>query len=73
MPFIEAPVAAALGVLPLAYGAGAGAQMLQPLGVAVMGALFFSVALSLIATPVAYYVLIQTHRRPLRELARPLG
>ena len=44
-------LAAALGMLPVAYGAGAGAQMLPPLGVAIMGALFFCVVLSLIATP----------------------
>jgi CzcA family heavy metal efflux pump len=62
-PVLMTSLAAALGMLPLAYGAGAGAQMLQPLGVAVMGALFFSVALSLIATPVAYYSLIRLHER----------
>ena len=62
-PVLMTSLAAALGMLPLAYGAGAGAQMLQPLGVAVMGALFFSVALSLIATPVAYYSLCLLHDR----------
>ncbi len=62
-PVLMTSLAAALGMLPLAYGAGAGAQMLQPLGVTVMGALFFSVALSLIATPVAYYSLIRLHQR----------
>ena len=70
-PVLMTSLAAALGMLPLAYGAGAGAQMLQPLGVAVMGALFFSVALSLIATPVAYYVLVEMHDRLLRALGRP--
>ena len=50
-------------MLPLAYGAGAGAKMLQPLGIAVIGALCFSVPLSLIATPVAYSLLIRMHER----------
>jgi len=45
--------------LPLAWGIGAGADMLRPLAVAVIGALCISVLLSLIATPVAYYVLLQ--------------
>jgi multidrug efflux pump subunit AcrB len=72
-PVLMTSLAAALGMLPLAYGAGAGAQMLQPLGVAVMGALLFSVALSLIATPVAYYVLIEMHRRLLRAISQPLN
>ncbi|MGH8229136.1 MAG: efflux RND transporter permease subunit, partial [Steroidobacteraceae bacterium] len=71
-PVLMTSLAAALGMLPLAYGAGAGAQMLQPLGVAVMGALFFSVVLSLIATPVVYYVLIEMHGRLLGGLQRPL-
>ena len=54
-------LAAGLGMLPLAYGVGTGAQMLQPLGVAVIGALCFSVLLSLIATPVVYYLMIRGH------------
>ena len=62
-PVLMTSLAAALGMLPLAYGAGAGAQMLQPLGIAVIGALIFSVPLSLIATPVTYSLLIRAHRR----------
>ncbi len=62
-PVLMTSLAAALGMLPLAYGGGAGAQMLQPLGITIIGALCFSVPLSLIATPVVYYVLIQVHRR----------
>ncbi len=61
-PVLMTSLAAALGMLPLAYGAGAGAQMLQPLGVTVIGALFFSVPLALIATPVTYALLIRAHR-----------
>jgi CzcA family heavy metal efflux pump len=58
-PVLMTSLAAALGMLPLAIGAGTGAQMLQPLGIAVIGALFFSVLLSLIATPVVYFMLIK--------------
>lgn len=58
-PVLMTSLAAALGMLPLAYGAGAGAQMLQPLGIAVIGALCFSVLLSLIATPAAYYAMVR--------------
>ena len=56
-PVLMTSLAAALGMLPLAYGIGAGADMLRPLAVAVIGALCISVLLSLVATPVAYYVL----------------
>ena len=50
-PVLMTSLAAALGMLPLAYGIGSGADMLKPLAVAVMGALAVSVLLSLIATP----------------------
>jgi len=62
-PVLMTSLAAALGMLPLACGAGTGAQMLQPLGVAVIGALFISVGLSLIATPVMYYVMVRMFSR----------
>jgi CzcA family heavy metal efflux pump len=66
-PVLMTSLAAALGMLPLAYGIGAGAQMLQPLAIAVIGALCISVLLSLIATPVAYYLLIRLHLRFIRR------
>jgi len=44
-------------MLPLAYGIGSGADMLKPLAIAVIGALFISVLLSLVATPTAYYLM----------------
>jgi CzcA family heavy metal efflux pump len=66
-PVLMTSLAAALGMLPLAYGVGTGAQMLRPLGIAVIGALFFSVVLSLIATPVVYYLLIRMHLRLMRK------
>ena len=65
-PVLMTSLAAALGMLPLAYGIGAGAEMLRPLAIAVIGALFFSVLLSLIATPVAYYLMIRLHLRIVR-------
>jgi multidrug efflux pump subunit AcrB len=66
-PVLMTSLAAALGMLPLAYGIGAGADMLRPLAVAVIGALCISVLLSLIATPVAYYLLIRMHQLLRRE------
>lgn len=62
-PVLMTSLAAALGMLPLAWGVGTGAQMLQPLGVAVIGALVISVLLSLIATPTVYYILARSRRR----------
>lgn len=54
-PVLMTSLAAALGLLPLAYGVGAGSDMLKPMAIAVIGALVCSVLLSLIATPVFYY------------------
>jgi multidrug efflux pump subunit AcrB len=56
-PVLMTSLAAALGMLPLAYGIGTGADMLKPLAIAVIGALCFSVLLSLIATPIAFRLL----------------
>jgi CzcA family heavy metal efflux pump len=56
-PVLMTSLAAALGMLPLAWGIGSGAEMLRPLAVAVIGALCTSVLLSLVATPVVYYIL----------------
>ncbi len=56
-PVLMTSLAAALGMLPLAFGIGAGADMLRPLAVAVVGALAVSVLLSLVATPVTYLIL----------------
>lgn len=56
-PVLMTSMAAALGMMPLAYGIGTGADMLKPLAIAVIGALCISVLLSLIATPVLLLVL----------------
>jgi multidrug efflux pump subunit AcrB len=56
-PVLMTSLAAALGMLPLAYGIGSGADMLKPLAIAVIGSLCISVLLSLIATPTVYYLL----------------
>jgi multidrug efflux pump subunit AcrB len=58
-PVLMTSMAAALGMLPLAYGIGSGADMLRPLAIAVIGALCISVLLSLIATPTIYYLMMR--------------
>lgn len=56
-PVLMTSLAAALGMLPLAYGIGTGADMLKPLAIAVIGALCISVVLSLVATPAVLLLL----------------
>jgi multidrug efflux pump subunit AcrB len=59
-PVLMTSLAAALGMLPLAYGIGSGADMLRPLAIAVIGALCISVLLSLVATPTLYYLMVRS-------------
>jgi multidrug efflux pump len=50
-------MAAMLGALPLALGAGDGAEMRRPLGISIVGGLLVSQALTLFTTPVVYLYL----------------
>jgi len=50
-------LAAMFGMLPLALALGAGAEMLQPLAIAVIGGLTMALLLSLIVTPTVYAML----------------
>jgi len=56
-PIVMTALAAVCGMLPLAFAIGAGSQMLQPLAIAVIGGLCISMVLSLVVTPLVYYVL----------------
>ena len=58
-PVLMTSLAAAFGMLPLAWGIGAGSDMLRPLAIAVIGSLCISVLLSLVATPSIYYLILR--------------
>jgi multidrug efflux pump subunit AcrB len=62
-PILMTAAAAICGMLPLAFALGSGSQMLQPLAIAVIGGLGFSMVLSLIVTPVVYYLLTRSDRQ----------
>jgi HAE1 family hydrophobic/amphiphilic exporter-1 len=56
-------MAALMGTLPIAIGAGAGADSRRPLGLAVVGGLVFSLLVTLCLTPV-FYTYLWTRFRP---------
>jgi HAE1 family hydrophobic/amphiphilic exporter-1 len=67
-PIMMTTFAAIFGTLPIALGAGAGAELRQPLGMAVVGGLLVSQVLTLFITPVIYIYLDRIDRRLKRRL-----
>ena len=62
-PIMMTTMAALMGTLPIALGAGAGAESRRPLGLAVVGGLLFSQTLTLYVTPVFYVYMDRLQQR----------
>jgi hydrophobic/amphiphilic exporter-1 (mainly G- bacteria), HAE1 family len=71
-PIMMTTLAALLGVLPIAVGIGAGAELRQPLGVALVGGLLVSQMLTLYMTP-TLYIYMEQMAASTRSLYRKLG
>ena len=56
-PILMTSFATIFGILPIAIGLGAGAESRRPLGLAVVGGMFFSTFLTLVLVPVVYTLL----------------
>ncbi len=67
-PIMMTTFAAIFGALPIAFGHGAGAELRQPLGIAVVGGLLVSQLLTLFITPVIYVYLDRIDRMLKRRL-----
>ncbi|MCC7054439.1 MAG: efflux RND transporter permease subunit [Gemmatimonadaceae bacterium] len=68
-PISMTTMAALVGTLPIALGAGAGAESRRPLGIAVVGGLAFSQLVTLYVTPVVYTYFDGVSRRVRRRSA----
>jgi HAE1 family hydrophobic/amphiphilic exporter-1 len=65
-PIMMTTFAALVGTVPIAVGWGAGGESRQPLGLAVVGGLFFSQMLTLFVTPV-FYLYMDAFQKKLRR------
>ncbi|MFP5208530.1 MAG: efflux RND transporter permease subunit [Acidobacteriota bacterium] len=71
-PIMMTAIAAVCGMLPLAFAIGSGSEMLQPLAIAVIGGLTVSMVLSLVVTPVVYFLLTRNRQTQAEEAERVL-
>ena len=65
-PIFMTTITTMLGVVPMAFAAGEGAEIYAPLGQAIAGGLFTSTLITLFIIPVLYFI---TERRILRRKA----
>jgi heavy metal efflux system protein len=72
-PVLMTAAAAGLGVLPIAIGWGAGAELQQPMAIALIGGLITSTILTLVALPALYGMSEGLHERASRVLLRWRG
>ena len=70
-PILMTTFAAIFGAVPLALGTGDGAELRQPLGIAIVGGLVLSQLLTLYTTPVVF-VLMDRLRRRRKPAAAPI-
>ena len=62
-PILMTTLAALFGAIPLALGTGDGAELRQPLGIAIVGGLVLSQLLTLYTTPVVFVCMDRLSRR----------
>jgi len=71
-PIMMTTMAALLGGLPLALGAGVGSELRRPLGITIVGGLIFSQVLTLYTTPVVYLAFDWLARRFALNIGNPV-
>jgi len=66
-PILMTTFAAIFGAVPLALGTGDGAELRQPLGIAIVGGLILSQLLTLYTTPVVFVLMDKLRSKPGRQ------
>lgn len=66
-PIVMTMLTTSLGLLPLSFGLGTGAELQAPMGITVIGGLIFSTLITLVIVPVFYSIMDDRH---LKRLAR---
>jgi multidrug efflux pump subunit AcrB len=72
-PILMTSMAAVAGLAPLALGVGAGAQMQQPLAIAILGGVSLSMLFSLIGVPLLFLLLARPRPLALESPDAPAG
>jgi len=72
-PIMMTTLAAMFGAVPLAIGMGTGSELRQPLGIAIVGGLMVSQALTLFTTPVVYLAFERMRRHFVRSKTPKAG
>ena len=70
-PILMTSFSTIFGILPIAIGLGAGAEARRPLGLAVVGGMFFSTFLTLVLVPVLYTLLARFTKIEVSEEEQP--
>ncbi len=71
-PIMMTTLAATFGAVPLALGSGDGAELRNPLGIAIVGGLLVSQVLTLYTTPVVYLLMDRLRNLVVRRPAAPV-
>lgn len=69
-PVLMTALTAALGMLPLAVGTGAGSELEQPLAIVIVGGMFTSTALTLIVVPALFKLFMRPSQLKQQTLIR---
>jgi multidrug efflux pump len=72
-PILMTALATMVGILPIALGRGAGGDSRAPLGIAVLGGMLFSTALTFFVVPATYVLIERVRERLGRRVRDPRG